>query len=237
MWTPNETIWWFVLVFLSVDGGTGNWCTCPLWLINDWFSNLGFHVSCQKYACKWNEYTCKEPWRWLMWNIKKQKYSHKTENSRLCYNIQSNLFFSVSQGVLSALVTILTLSQTTCCSVCGPPQSVAVLWESSTNLPTTSQFWLELQLSSIFSFLMEDDAGGTWSDANHVNKGPMTVNYSCRSVPPSPSSALYNEVSSLIKLIIYFIICPFPSLSIPTAMASQLRYSVRITKSKVRFLN
>lgn len=168
---------------------------------------------------------------------KKQKYSHKTENSRLCYNIQSNFFFSVSQGVLSALLTIFTLSQTICCSVCVPPQSVAVLWESSTDLPTTSQFWLELQLSSIFSSLMEDNAGGIWSDAKHVNKGPMTVNYSCRSVPPSPSSTIHNEVSSLIKLIIYFIICPFPSLSIPTVMVSQLRYSVRITKSKERLLN
>lgn len=130
----------------------------------------------------------------------------------------------MSQGVPNALVTIFTLSQIPHCSASGSSQSLAVPWVSSTDLPTTSQFWLGLQLSSIFSSLMEDNAGGIWSSAKHVNKGSMTVNYYCRPAPPSPSSTFHNEVSSLIKLIIYFITCAFPSLSIPTVTATQLFY-------------
>lgn len=204
-------------VFLSIAGGTGNWCTWPLWPINDWSSNLGFHVSCHKYACKWNRYTCKGPWRWLLWNMKwkSKAIKQRTQNFALIFNQPSfplcHKGFSMPWWLHPP---------------CHRPlaaQSVVVLWESSTDLPTTSQFWLELRLSSIFSSLREDNAGGIWSDAKHVNMGSMTVNYYCRPVPPSPSFALRNEVSSLIKLIIYFIICPFPSLSIPTVTASQLR--------------
>lgn len=84
---------------------------------------------------------------------------------------------------------------------------------------------------------MEDNTSGIWTNARHATKGSVTANYYCRPVPPSPSSALHNEVSSLIKLIIYFIICAFSSLSISTVMATQLSYSNRIPKSKERSLS
>lgn len=123
-----------------------------------------------------------------------QRRSHKAENSKLHNYTQTSL------------LTIVTMSQIAHYSACGPSQSVAVHWVSTTDLCTTSQFWLELQLSSIFSSLTEENAGGIWNGSKHVNKGPMTVNYYCRPIPPSPSPAIHNEVSSLIKLIIYFII-------------------------------
>lgn len=168
MWTPNETIWWFVLVFLSVDGGTGNWCTCPLWLINGWFSNLGFHVSCQTYACKWNEYTCKEPWRWLMWNIKSKSTATKQRTQDFVITFNQTSFSLCRKGFYVLWLLYSPCHRPLAAQFVDLP-SLSVLWESSTNLPTTSQFWLELQLSSIFSFLMEDNAGGIWSNAKNVN--------------------------------------------------------------------
>lgn len=145
-WTPNETIWLFVLVFLFVDGGTGNWCTCPLWLINGWFSNLGFHVSCQKYACKWNGYMCKGPWRWLMWNMKCKSKAKNIELKALLLHSIKPLFLCVTRGSKCFGYYIHHVTDHLLLSLCTPPQSVAVLWESSTDLPTTIHFSCHLFL-------------------------------------------------------------------------------------------